>query len=171
MPRTPIDVRDVLREVGLEMRSLSETRGIKVTAALGDEAAVISGNPPALHRLFLVLLDNALKYSAYGGEVLVTVVPDDARVAVSVEDFGTGISESDLPHIFERFYRADRVRGGEGHGLGLSFAECIARAHGATIEVHSVEGSGSTFRVVFSRRDLKRALANRVTKAGALAGS
>ena len=71
----------------------------------GDRAAIVAGNRPALHRLFLVLLDNALKFSRPGGEVILKVENRDSRVSVTIEDFGAGISESDLPHIFERFYR------------------------------------------------------------------
>jgi len=70
-----------------------------------------------------------------------------------VEDSGVGISAADLPHIFERFYRAELVQSGEGHGLGLTLAESIARAHGASIEAQSQERVGSVFRVCFPTRD------------------
>ena len=158
MPRLPVDLRDILRGVCTEMNGLAQTRQIRVKTALGDEAALISGNRPALHRLFVGLLDNALKYSYPASEVIVTVdrIVDrnnDSRVAVAIQDFGTGVSQADLPHIFERFYRADRARSGGGHGLGLPLAESIATAHGAKIEVRSVESAGSTFSVVFPARD------------------
>lgn len=152
MPREPVDVCALLREVCAELGSLTDACGIAVKANLGGEAAVISGNRPALHRLFLVLLDNALKFSPPGGDVILTVSGDDVQVSVTVEDFGSGIAAADLPHIFQRFYRANPARTGGGHGLGLSFAESIARAHDAKIEVHSVEGAGSRFRVVFPAR-------------------
>jgi signal transduction histidine kinase len=106
-----------------------------------------------LHRLFVLLLDNALKYSHSGGAVMVDIHHADGRMGVTFRDFGTGIREADLPHIFERFYRADRARSGGGHGLGLPLAETIARAHGAFIEVRSTEGEGSSFRVVFTPRE------------------
>jgi signal transduction histidine kinase len=78
---------------------------------------------------------------------------------VAIEDSGQGISESDLPHIFKRFYRADPARGSGGYGLGLALAESIARAHGASIEVETSE-SGSVFRVRFpTRPDDRRPLA------------
>jgi len=105
-----------------------------------------------LHRLFLVILDHALKHPRRGGHVIMAAALDDGHVAVTVEDFRTCISAADLPHIFQRFYRADQVRSGGGHGLGLSFAENIARMHDAKIEVQSVEGAGSRFRVVFPAR-------------------
>jgi signal transduction histidine kinase len=78
---------------------------------------------------------------------------------VTIEDSGVGISKSDLPHIFERFYRADRARSGGGHGLGLSLAKSIARVHGASIDVQSTEGVGSRFRVDFAARDARPAVA------------
>jgi signal transduction histidine kinase len=107
---------------------------------------MISGNRPALHRVLLVLLDNALKYSREGGEIAVTLADN----AIEIRDFGSGISPEDLPHIFKRFYQADRARSQGGYGLGLSLAETIVKAHGGSIEVSSVLGEGSTFRVVFS---------------------
>jgi len=81
------------------------------------------------------------------------VESDSGRVRVTVQDFGAGISETDLPHIFKRFYRADRARNGGGHGLGLALAQTIARSHGAAIDVQSTEGSGSVFEVTFPARD------------------
>jgi signal transduction histidine kinase len=154
MPLAPVDVRQLLRDVSAEARSLAELRQIRINEPAGG-VATISGNRPALHRLFLVLLDNALKYSHAGSDVNVTVDTTDAQVSVAIEDFGTGISEADLPHIFKRFYQGDRARGGGGHGLGLSLAESIARAHGAAIEVRSTEGASSVFRVVFARREAR----------------
>jgi heavy metal sensor kinase len=155
MPLAPVDLREALREVCEEMRGLSDVRGVRLKVSLGDAAAFVSGNRAALHRLFVVLLDNALKYSRPDGDVAVTMDTVGARISVAIEDRGMGISAEDLPHIFKRFYRADQARTGGGYGLGLSLAESIARAHGATIEVRSVEGSGSTFRVMFPARDVR----------------
>jgi signal transduction histidine kinase len=159
MPLAAVDVREVLTEVSEEMRSLAEMRQIGIRTTYGDGAAIVAGNRPALHRLFLVFLDNALKFSHPGGEVILKVVSSDSRVSVAIEDFGVGISESDLPHIFERFYRTDRARSGGGHGLGLSLAKSIARVHAASIEVHSTESAGSRFQVTFVARDARAAVA------------
>ncbi len=115
--------------------------------------AVISGNRAALRRLFLVLLDNAIKYSHPGSEVIAAITTADRVATVTVQDFGIGIRPGDRPHIFKRFYQADRARTDAGFGLGLSLAESIAGAHGASIGVSSAEGSGSTFRVVFQVAD------------------
>ena len=167
MALAPIDVRDVLRDALAEMQSVAELRQVQVKPELGDRAATISGNRPALRRLFLALLDNALKYSRAGGDVLVAVHPGDSHVSITIEDFGIGISQADLPHIFKRFYRANRARSGGGYGLGLSLAESIARAHGAKIEVRSAEGSSTSFRVAFIAREARADAINVTSKPGA----
>ncbi len=182
MPKLPVDLRDILGDVYSEMAGLADERNIEIELTLGEQPAVVAGNRPALHRLFVLLLDNALKYSFSGGRVLVSLEhlreatdhaplvggqPVAGQLVVSIRDFGTGIPDADLPHIFERFYRADQARGGGGHGLGLPLAETIARAHGAVIEVASRQGQGSTFRVAFRQREpldlrpIDSALANR----------
>ena len=141
MPLSPLDLQEVLQDVISEMRSLAEVRRIHIKPVLGDHNVMISGNRPALHRLFLVLLDNAVKYSPDGGDVMVTFTNN----SVEIKDFGTGISEMDLPHIFKRFYQADRSRSQGGYGLGLSLAESIVKAHGGSIRVSSTPGAGSSF--------------------------
>ena len=153
MPRAAIDVRDVLTEVRQEMANLADAAGIRVTTRLGDRPATISANRQALHRLFMVLLDNALKYSHAGGDVILSVTREGGLISVSVEDFGEGIAEADLPHVFKRFYQADRSRSAGGHGLGLSLAQSIAQAHGAEIDVRSKIGHGTVFRVIFPERE------------------
>jgi two-component system, OmpR family, heavy metal sensor histidine kinase CusS len=153
MPRAAIDVREVLMEVSEKMANLANAAGIRVITALGDRPAIISGNRQALHRLFMVLLDNALKYSHAGGDVVLSVTRGEGLISAGVEDFGNGIGESELPHIFKRFYQADPSRSAGGHGLGLSLAQSIAQAHGAEIDVCSSRGKGSIFRVKFRERD------------------
>jgi two-component system, OmpR family, heavy metal sensor histidine kinase CusS len=151
MPMVAVDVRALLDEVAGDIGSLAEVRGvrIRITARDAGERALTCGNEAALRRLFLVLLDNAIKYSHAGSEVVVTVKQEEPRIFVSIQDFGIGISRADLPHIFKRFYQADPARADGGFGLGLSLAETIAQAHGALLDVRSEEGAGSTFEVVF----------------------
>jgi signal transduction histidine kinase len=152
MPLAPLDLRGVVEDVCAEMRGLAGLRRIHIQVSLGGNPLTLNANRPALHRLCMVLLDNALKYSRDAGEVRVHAESDDSQIALTIEDFGIGIAAADLPHIFKRFYRADRARGDGGYGLGLSLAESIAKAHGAEIEVRSREGEGSVFRVRFPWR-------------------
>src|SRR5215204_135779 len=99
-----------------------------------------------------ILLDNAVKYTPDGGSVTVRVEEEDGSVVLAVSDTGVGISEEQLPLVFERFYRADAARAEEGVGLGLSIARQIAEAHGGTIEARSKLGVGSTFVLLLPRQ-------------------
>jgi signal transduction histidine kinase len=150
MPKKPLHLGDLIEDVAAELRSIAALKRIRLRIVAPDRApAVITGNRAALRRLFLVLLDNAIKYSHADSEVIAAISTADRVASVTVEDFGIGIRPEDRPHIFKRFYQADRARADAGFGLGLSLAESIAGTHGASIEVSSVEGSGSTFRVAF----------------------
>ncbi|HLH74345.1 MAG TPA: HAMP domain-containing sensor histidine kinase, partial [Chloroflexota bacterium] len=104
-------------------------------------------NPDYLKQLLLTLVDNALKYTDSGGQVRLDVERDDRWVKFVVSDTGRGIASEDLPHIFERFYRARSVRRQRGTGLGLAVAQWIAREHGGHIAVQSEPGRGSSFTV------------------------
>jgi signal transduction histidine kinase len=150
MPMEPLDVNVLVREVSVELLDLAAGKKVAIrNDSPLDRAAPVSGNRAALRRLFLVLMDNAIKYSPAESEVLVRISTAEEAVMVTVQDFGVGISAADRPHIFKRFYQADKARTDGGFGLGLSLAESIVRAHNAAIEVTSEEDKGSAFRVVF----------------------
>jgi heavy metal sensor kinase len=152
MPMAPLDLREVLSEAARELQGLAEARGVRIRVAADANGAIVAGNAAALRRLFLALLDNALKYSAEGTQVDVSIVRKNDRISAVVKDHGIGIAEEDLPHIFQRFYRASKARSDGGHGLGLSLAQSVAVAHNAAIEVSSEPGQGSVFRVSFEPR-------------------
>jgi signal transduction histidine kinase len=99
-----------------------------------------------------ILLDNAVKFTPDGGSVTARVEEEDGSVALSVSDTGVGISEEQLPLIFERFYRADPSRSAGGAGLGLSIARQIAESHGGQIRAESTPGTGSTFTLLLPKR-------------------
>jgi signal transduction histidine kinase len=107
----------------------------------------VLGGPQLLERLVYILLDNALKYTGAGGEVSVRLASRNGEAILTVSDSGIGISASDLPHLFDRFWRADKVRSRQegGSGLGLSIAQKIAEQSGGQIRVESEVGSGSRF--------------------------
>jgi signal transduction histidine kinase len=90
------------------------------------------------------LLDNAVKYTPGGGVITVSIEIEAGNIKVAIADTGIGINDSDIPHIFERFYRCDKSRSTSGSGLGLSLALAIIHAHGGDITVQSSE-QGSTF--------------------------
>jgi len=95
-----------------------------------------------------ILLDNAVKYTHEGGSVVIQPGEEDGRAVLEVSDTGSGISEDQLPLIFERFHRADPSRSGDGAGLGLSIARQIAESHGGEIRAKSIPGEGSTFTLI-----------------------
>jgi signal transduction histidine kinase len=112
--------------------------------------SLVVGNFSSLRRLLWILLDNALKYTPATGRVDVALNMVSGRPTLTVRDSGIGIAQSDLPHIFDRFYRADPSRSQvEGNGLGLSIAKWIADLHHAELFVESVDQKGSAFRLVF----------------------
>ena len=111
----------------------------------------MKGNATGLSELATILIDNAIKYSKRGGEIIVRTKHDKRNVVLEVEDFGIGIKSGDIPYIFNRFYRADLSRNKahvDGYGLGLSIAKQIVEIHHGRIDVLSEPGKGSTFRVI-----------------------
>jgi two-component system OmpR family sensor kinase len=142
--RQPVEVDTLLLEVYRQAQVMA--KGVTVRLGAEDQALVL-GDADRLRQVLLNLVDNALKHTTAGsGEVTLTLRRAGGWVQVGVEDNGAGIAPEDLPHIFERFYRADRSRSHHGgSGLGLAIAKWVAEAHGGRIEVESRLGKGSTF--------------------------
>jgi two-component system OmpR family sensor kinase len=138
-------VRQLSRRLSIE--------GSKLKLEVGHiEAARVWGDEESLRRVMLILLDNAIKYTstadgAGSGRVIVLLERLDKEAILRVRDDGIGIDSADLPHIFERFYRADRARSRQGTGLGLSIAQTLAERLGGRITAESTPGRGSTFSV------------------------
>ena len=133
-----------LREAVSQASLWAESKAIELSFATDLDIAELSGNHDWLRRLFLIFIDNGIKYTLPGGTVHVEAAGDSRTLRIEIRDNGIGISPEDLPHIFERFYRADKARDrSTGAGLGLSIADWIAKAHRATIDVSSVPGEGT----------------------------
>ena len=149
LERVTVDLTECLADACRKGRTLAEGKEIVFDERLAKAPILVEGDLNALHRLFLILIDNAVKYTPADGRVAVSLTVDREFALVEVQDTGIGIGSDDLPHIFERFYRADRARSREqgGAGLGLSIARWIAEAHGGSIQVQSTPGVGSTFQV------------------------
>jgi len=146
-----VDIASILGEASIASQPLALSKQIQLVREISDRPILVDGDAHALRRLFLILIDNAVKYTPTGGRVFIGLNTNgNAAVVAKVQDTGIGISQEDLPVIFERFYRADKARSREsGAGLGLSIARWIAEAHHAQILVESVVGQGSTFEVRF----------------------
>lgn len=145
--RQPVRLDMIAQDV---MRTaISLTNGHRLTVAAGQPVTVL-GDRDRLTQLLLILLDNAIRHTPSDGEIRVTVDVLGQMARLSVADSGEGIAPEHLPHIFERFYRADKARDRAtgGTGLGLAIAQAIARAHDGEITVRSELGKGSTFTVM-----------------------
>lgn len=148
-----VDITKLVREACELFQPAAEDKGITLVSPI-PTACSVRGDIQRLQRLVANLLDNALKYTLPGGKITVDISSDAGTAAVTVADTGVGISEKELPRIFERFYRGDRSRNQTGTGLGLSLARAIASAHGGAITVASTPGAGSAFTItlpLFSR--------------------
>jgi heavy metal sensor kinase len=141
----PVELDTLLLDVYRQGQVISQGTGVRVRLGAEDQAVVL-GDADRLRQLLLNLVDNAIKYTPSGGDVTLTLKREAGWVLVSVADTGCGIPPEDLPHIFERFYRADRSRARPGGaGLGLSIAKWVAEAHGGELEVESELGQGTVF--------------------------
>jgi heavy metal sensor kinase len=142
-----MDIAALVRDACRLFQAPAEEKGIAL-GGRGPERLALAGDIRLVQRMVGNLLDNAIKYTRAGGRVDVAVrSPAGGRVEIEVRDTGPGISATDLPHVFERFYRGDPSRSQTGAGLGLSFARAVARAHGGDITAVSSPGGGSTFTV------------------------
>jgi heavy metal sensor kinase len=145
------DLNELARSVVEQSDAAAADAGIALQAVTPEQPIKVCADACGIRRILVILVDNALKHTPSGGCVRVSVSNGASGVSVSVEDTGEGIPAEALPHIFERFYRADPARGSSGFGLGLSIAQAIARAHGTAIEVTSKSGSGSRFSVLLPK--------------------
>jgi heavy metal sensor kinase len=145
----PADLAVIARGAIEQGDRLARTQGLTVACDFPNQPIPIRADEPALRRALLILLDNAVKYGREGGAIRVSLSRNNGCGTATVSDNGIGIAPEDLPHIFDRFWRADKARSREqgGAGLGLSIAQWIVDAHGGSIAVESELGKGSTFRI------------------------
>lgn len=149
-----LDLVASLAQACAEIAPLAAAKGVRLSVHTGGPAPFIEADEERLRRLWLILLDNAVKYTKEGGTVTARVLAENGVVCCEVRDTGIGIPAEHLGRVFERFYRVDKARSRAegGAGLGLAIASEIARLHRGRIEAESVAGEGSRFRVVFSVR-------------------
>jgi signal transduction histidine kinase len=145
----PVDLSFLISEAIELFRPIADERLISLRAELPAGLA-IRGDRKKMQRVVTNLLENAIKFTPEHGEVAVSGSRLDGGIELAFQDTGVGISESDLPRIFERFYRCDRSRSEGGVGLGLCLVKAYTEAMGGRITVASTLGKGSVFRLAFS---------------------
>ena len=143
-----VDLSDVLEGEVLQFESVAFERGVKLESQV-EPGIKLRGNEQRLRRLAGTLIDNACKYVDDGGAVNVSLSRSGKQARLAVRNTGAPISPEDLPHVFDRFYRADKARtgGAGGHGLGLAIARAIAEEHGGTLTASSTQAEGTVFTV------------------------
>jgi signal transduction histidine kinase len=139
-----MDLGDVAFDAAGSFGRAAEARGVRVV--VDPEPAMIQGDPARLRQLVMILVDNAVRHSPRGGEVTVQVRDTGSLAAIEVSDQGTGVREEDMPHVFDRFWRAPGAPSG-GTGLGLAIAKWIVDRHGGRIGVANRPEGGAAFRV------------------------
>jgi len=158
-----INLSELVARTAGEMKVLAQDKSIALSISV-EEGVYLEGDRTHLQQFVLNLVDNAIKYTQEGGAIHVRLYVKDWRTIIEVSDNGAGIPSHALPHVFERFYRADkaRSRASGGAGLGLSIVKAICTAHRAAIFVTSEEGKGSSFSVEFpsaAASDVREAIA------------
>lgn len=145
MEMQELDICDVLRDVVRSASQIAREKGVEVQLAMDVPSRVLWGDYGRLRQMLLIVLDNALKFSPVGGEVQVQFEKGTA----SITDRGSGISQTDLPHVFDRFYKVKSESNEKGSGLGLAIAKEIADRHGIFVSVISKKDEGTRFEFRF----------------------
>jgi two-component system phosphate regulon sensor histidine kinase PhoR len=141
----PLNLNNLVDEVIAQLSPQAERQLLTVSKELAAGLPSVSADSARLRHVIVNLIHNAIKFTDAGGRITVTTRGEGNSVTVAIADTGRGIASDDLPHVFERFYKGDKARAGEGTGMGLAIAKHIIEAHGGDIRVESEEGRGSTF--------------------------
>jgi signal transduction histidine kinase len=147
--RKPFDLSNLLKEEAERFKVRAAREGVRLEVRVPDEL-LVSGDPARTGQILAALLDNALRFTPSGGSVEVAARGQDGRAEATVTDTGPGIPPEHLPHIFERFYRAESARGradGGGTGIGLAIAQGLARAQEGDLEAANAKDGGAVFRL------------------------
>jgi len=146
----PTPVSEIIMPAVERLRPQAERAGLSITVDAPADLPLVLADAQRIGQVMTNLLHNAIKFTPPGGRLAVSAGQQQEAgksfVVIAVSDTGVGIAATDLPRIFERFYKADRARSGSGTGLGLAIAKHLVQAHGGAIWAESVEGRGSTFR-------------------------
>ena len=140
-----VSVKRLLEQQKAAFRPQFEQKGVRLEVQDVSNSLAVCADPERTAQVLANLIDNALRHTPPGGEVRLSATPRQAEIRFDVADTGEGIQAQDLPHLFTRFYRADKARGGSNSGIGLTIAKHYVQRQGGRIGVESVPGGGSRF--------------------------
>jgi PAS domain S-box-containing protein len=150
-----VAIQDLVEQTRALLQPMADTAGVRISAALSDRLPEVDVDPERTLQVLSNLIGNAVKYSAEGGEVVVTTSEEEDVIRVSIADRGAGIPEEELPRVFDRFWQSKRTNR-SGAGLGLTIARGIVRAHAGRIWIESKQGEGTTVHFTLPRATLAR---------------
>jgi two-component system phosphate regulon sensor histidine kinase PhoR len=145
LKKEPVDLNQLVEEVVAQLDPQAERQKLSIVRRPAADLPAIPADKGRVRQVIANLVHNAIKFTPTGGEITITTGALEKSVAVGITDTGIGIPKEELPRVFERFYKRDKARTGEGTGMGLAIAKHVVEAHGGSIRVESEEGKGSTF--------------------------
>ena len=147
LKKEPVNLNELINEAIVQLDPLANKQNVTLNALLSDTLPSVKVDRDRLSKTITNLIHNAIKFNRSGGSITITTSSDDKVITVKVIDTGIGIPKAILPHVFERFYKADKSRTNSGSGLGLAIAKHTIEAHGGKIWAQSEEGKGSTIQL------------------------
>lgn len=151
MARNDVDMNKLVESAYEVFFAIAEDKGVFLKVNIIPEPVIVQGDLSQLQRMISNLLDNAIKFTPHGGNIMLTLDADRFHAIITFTDTGIGIPGQDIPRIFERFFRGDQSRSTPGNGLGLSHVQAIVHAHRGDVDVKSAPGQGSIFTITLPR--------------------
>jgi len=145
LKKEPVSLNQLVDEVIAQLNPQTERQKLSISREFAADLPSVLADKDRVRQIIANLVHNAIKFTRPGGKITITTRTLGGSVVVDIADTGTGISREDLPRVFERFYKGDKARAGEGTGMGLAIAKHVVEAHEGSIWVRSEEGKGSTF--------------------------
>jgi signal transduction histidine kinase len=153
LEKRPTDLKALIHSTLASFEAQAAAQQVLLRAELAPDLPAVELDPDRMQQTIGILISNALRYTPRQGSITLAAKTDQASVTIAVADTGSGIAPEDLPHVFDRFYRADKSRAREsgGSGLGLAIAKGIVEAHGGSIAARSEAGHGTTLQISLPR--------------------
>lgn len=152
----PCDLAQMIMQAAEDMQPVADERGVRIETQIPAQPCIVQGNRAMLMRALINLTDNAIRYGKENGRVRIALQADEEDLRMTVSDDGPGIDQADLPHVFERFWRADSARTSQGTGIGLAIVRAAARMHGGEAYAESGKGKGSSFTIRLPKNAAKK---------------